>query len=519
MTVRDDAPGDPGGPTAADLPAHLDWGLAMTSPLVLGLDIGTTTCKAAVFDTARPTTPVAVARRASVTGQPRPGWSEADPDAVLAAVLECVSEVVPQVDGRSICAIGISGTACGAWLIDAGGRPVRPAILWNDGRAASVVAGWQADGTINEIFARTGNVPFPGYTLPELVWLAAHEPEALDRATTVLFCKDWVRLGLTGVRATDASEASYVPFDIRGRVWDAELFERCGMGAQLHLLPEIAPDDASFPLLPSVAAELGLPPGIPVAMGATDIVAAVLGSGAAQPGQAVTILGTSANSTVVSAEPDFEPFGVGIMAAMPLGTYARTMINTSGSTTLDWVAALIADGDIARFLSMAEACPPDADRPILVPYLANAGVVSPHPDPTARGTFAGLRVDHGAPHIARATVEGLAVAVADCYACMTTPVTDVRAVGGAARSSLLLQAIADASGARVHRLAGEESGARGVALLAAWAAGVWTAEELVTNLAAVEVSHTFEPEPERMQVVMDRYRAVRDDTSERWRQW
>lgn len=491
----------------------------MTSPLVLGLDVGTTTCKAAVFDTARPKTPVAVARRCSVTRNPRPGWSEADPDEVLAAVLECVTEAVAEVDARRIAAIGISGTACGAWLVDARGRPVRPAILWNDGRAAAVVAGWQTDGMIDDIFARTGNVPFPGYTLAELVWLAANEPESLNRAATVLFCKDWVRFGLTGVRATDASEASYVPFDIRARAWDAELFEQCGVGAQVHLLPEILPDDAWFPLLPSVAADLGLPAGIPVAMGATDIVAAVLGAGAARPGQAVTILGTSANSTVVSAEPDFEPFGVGIMAAMPLGTSARTMINTSGSTTLDWVAGLIAGGDIAQFLALAEACPPEADRPVLVPYLANAGVVSPHPDPTARGTLAGLRVDHGAPHIARATVEGLAAAVADCYACMTTPVTDVRAVGGAARSSLLLQAIADASGARVHRLAGEESGARGVALLAAWAGGLWTADELLANLAAVEVKESFEPQPERMQVVMDRYRAVRDDTSERWRQW
>lgn len=491
----------------------------MTSALVLGLDVGTTTCKAAVFDIDGPATPVAIARRTSATRQPRPGWSEADPDAVLSGVLECIDEVVVQVDARRIAAIGISGTACGAWLVDARGRPVRPAILWNDGRAASVVAGWQADGTLDEIFTRTGNVPFPGYTLAELVWLSAHEPEALERAETVLFCKDWIRLGLTGVGVTDASEASYVPFDIRARAWDTELFERCGVGAHLRLLPEIVGDDAWFPLLSSVADRTGLPPGTPVAMGATDIVAAVLGGGAASPGQAVTVLGTSANSTVVSAQADFEPFGVGIMAAMPLGTFARTMINTSGSTTLDWVAGLIAGGDIARFIDLAESCPADADRPVLVPYLANAGVVSPHPDPTARGTFAGLRVDHRAPHLARATVEGLAAAVADCYDCMSTRVTDVRAVGGAARSALLLQDIADASGAQVHRLAGEEFGARGVALLAAWAAGLWTADELRSGLAAVEVTRSFAPEPERMRTVMDRYRAVRDGTSELWRRW
>lgn len=491
----------------------------MTASLVLGLDIGTTTCKAAVFDTARPSDAIAVARRSSATRHPRPGWSEADPMAVLETVLDCAAEAVAAVDASRVGAIGITGTACGAWLVDAAGEPVRPAILWNDGRAAEVVEQWHASGTIEQIFARTGNVPFPGYTLPELVWLAAHEPEALARTETILFCKDWVRYGLTGARVTDASEASYVPFDIRRRVWDEELFEACGAGAYVPLLPRIAADDETFPLRPEVAVRMGLPAGVPVAMGATDIVAGVLGSGAASPGQAVTILGTSANSTLVTAEPEFEPFGVGIMAAMQFGGYARTMINTSGSTTLDWVASLISSGDVARLLALAGECADTDDRPVLVPYLANAGVVSPVPDPTARGTFAGLRVDHGAPHLARAAVEGLASAVADCYGCMSTPVTELRAIGGAARSSLLLQSIADASGAVVYRLSGEEFGARGAALLAAWAAGLWTERELLEGIADIDVEQPFEPVPERMRPIVERYRAARDATNPIWRQW
>lgn len=249
------------------------------SPLVLGLDVGTTTCKAALFDLERPAQAVAVARKDSVTHHPRPGWSEADPHAVAESVLDCIREVVQRYDTQRIAAIGISGTACGAWLIDHNGHPTRPAILWNDGRAADVVAGWQADGTIATIFERTGNIPFPGYTLPEMIWLAANEPESLAAARTVLFCKDWVRFILTGARVTDSSEASYVPFDIRRRAWDLELFELCGAGEQTRLLPEIVADDATFPLLASAAEATGLQPGTPVAMGATDIVAAVLGGG------------------------------------------------------------------------------------------------------------------------------------------------------------------------------------------------------------------------------------------------
>ncbi len=247
---------------------------ARREALLLGLDVGTTTVKAAVFSLDSPELPIAVGRAQSVATSPRPGWSEADPDAVTTPVRNRIREALGSLDGNHVRAVGISGTACGAWLL-ANPRPVRPAILWDD----------------------------------ELLALASIE-------------------------------------------------------ALTHLLPELLLPLTTDPLLSTMAADVDLPADIPVALGTTDIIAGCVGGGAVEPGYAVSILGTSANSGVVTREPEFEPRDVGIMAAAPGDRWVRTMLNTSGSTTLDWAARLFADGDV----------------PALLPYLAAAGVVSPFVD-------------------------------------------------------------------------------------------------------------------------------------------
>ena len=325
---------------------------------------------------------------------------------------------------------------------------------------------------MDRIFAVSGNVPFPGYTLSVLAWLAANEPESLDAASSLLWCKDWLRSKLTGISATDESEASYVPFDITARAWSEELFELAGVHPWRRLVPDLLPPMTTLPLMSEAASRTGLPVGTPVAVGATDIIAGVVGAGATQVGGNVTVLGTSANSTVVAAEPPWQPRNVGIMAASPLGRFARIdSINTSGSATLDWGARLLTGGDLDHLIALAATAPAGADGLILVPYLSPAGMVSPRVDPNATGTLAGLRVHHGPEHVARAVIEGLATAVADCYANMAVPVAEIVAIGGAARSDLLLQTLADIAARPVVRLAGDEFGARGVAVLAAWAIG------------------------------------------------
>jgi sugar (pentulose or hexulose) kinase len=395
---------------------------------------------------------------------------------------------------------------------------VRSAILWNDGRAAEIVSDWHDDGTIAEIFARSGNVPFPGYTLPVLAWLKHHSPDVLEQADRLLFCKDWIRAWLTGVQASDETDASYAPFGIAERDWDLRLLELAGVADYRHLLPDLLAPDTTDPLLGDVAEQLGLPTGIPVAVGATDIVAGCVGGGAVEPGHAVTILGTSANSSVVTESPEFQPDQVGIMAAAPLGQWIRTMLNTSGSTTLDWAAGLFAGGEVGRLLDLAGSADTD-DLPVLLPYLAGAGVVSPFVDPGARGGFLGLRSHHGPAELARAAVEGLAFAVADSYASMPTDVVEITAVGGAARSDLLLQTIADVTQATVTRPEGEEFGARGVALLAGVAAGLVASDDLPALSNRLDVDRTFQARQGAVSDRLGRYRSCSLTTRDLGRLW
>lgn len=454
-----------------------------TAPdLVCGVDLGTTMSKASLFDLADPINPVATAQFPSPTLVPRPGWSEADMIAVRDTCFSAIATVVAQVDASRVGAIGISGTACGAWMVDTAGDPVANAILWNDARAIDVINRWSVDRTLDEIFEISGNVPFPGYSMALLAWLREHEPETLDRAARLLPCKDWVRLCLTGESATEASDASYVPFDVRRREWSESLAAACGVGARdQRLLPGLRDSTHTAPLLPEVADLLGLSPSTRVGMGLTDIVAGTLGAGAASFDCGVTVLGTSAYSTVLLDSPQLTPTGIGLTAAAPWDTWARTMVNTSGGMTLDWVAGLLFGGDVGALVAAAGDA--DADNGVvLLPYLSGAGVVSPFSSPNAHGVIAGVRSGHRSVDVARAAVEGVAFAVADCYSAFPGAVTEIVAVGGAARSDLLLQTMADSTGRIVHRSQITDPGSRAVALLAARGAGLIDSDNRLREL-------------------------------------
>jgi sugar (pentulose or hexulose) kinase len=186
--------------------------------------------------------------------------------------------------------------------------------------------------------------------------------------------------------------------------------------------------------------------------------------------------------------------------------------------TLDWAAEQLSDGDVGRLFELASEAD-TRDLPLLLPYLAGAGVVSPFVDAKARGAFLGLRAGHGREEMARASVEGLAFAVADSYSSMPTNVVEITAIGGAARSDLLLQTIADACDAAVTRPGGEEFGARGVALLAGYSAGLYDAATLEELVSKLEVEQRFTPEPTRVAERLERYRTCSAATRELGRLW
>ena len=476
------------------------------SDVVVGIDVGTTVVKSAAFALADLSAPIAVHRRPAATRSPRPGWAEADPVEVERLAFGTLRAVAEEVGPERIAAVGIAGTACGAWLIDAAGAPVRPGILWNDGRAAAIVERWRSDGLIERIFAVSGNVPYPGYTLPTLAWLAEHEPDALARSAALLWPKDWLRYRLTGEIGSDEGDASYVPFDIRRRAWSEELLELAGVAGVRAIVPALARSGARRP--PSPGGNRG-----------HRVAGRHAGGGRGdghrrrrgRRGRRRRGAGGHPLRHQRQLDRDHRRTALCTVCGRHHGRGAARPFRADdgqhlrfGDPRLGRRAALCGRRRAARDIGRrgfgqrrrrGRALPQPRRRRL------------PFVDPLATGTIAGLRSHHGPAHLARATVEGLAYAVADGYACMPVPVDHIVAVGGAARSDLLLQSLADAGGTPVARLRGEEFGARGAALLAGWATGLIDDLEAAAGRLATE--REFAPRSDGpLAGGLARYRAV-----------
>jgi sugar (pentulose or hexulose) kinase len=456
----------------------------MSSACVIGIDKGTTATKAVVFSAANGRV-LGQAHVATGPLYPKPGWHEEDMDQSFAKVAACLRAAMQAagITGADVAGLGISGHMGGLWALDAEGAPVGRAIAWPDGRAAPMLGDWRAEGRLAEIFAIAGNAPIPGVPLVLLAWLKAHEPARLSRIATVLAAKDYLNWRLTGVLATDESDLSFFPCDIRSRRHSERLFALAGVPEMARALPPVLPTGAVVGrVTPEAAALTGLAAGTPVTTGAGDAVAAALGAGATEPGQAVTVIGTSFMNNLTTARPLMEPAGVGFLFLMPGGRWQRLMANTGGGTLcLDWALdAFFAEAqagaaDRGAFLAEAGAAaarvPPLAGGVITHPYFNTSGMSAPRFDPEARASIFGCDTGTDAPAMLRSVMEGVGFAMRECYEALAAPVTDIRITGGGARSALWRQICAAAVNRPLQVPEAEETGALGVALLAAVAAG------------------------------------------------
>lgn len=473
-------------------------------PYLLGIDSGTSVVKSVVFDLSG--AEIAVARRDMPVVSPVTGWSEADMLAVWEATADTIAEVTRAVDSREIAAVGISGTACGFWAVDEAGRPVRNAILWNDGRAADIISEWQANGVYSRIFAMSSNAPFPGYPVSIMRWLQEHEPGVRERTRWLLFHKDWLRYNLTGQFQSEQADVSYFPGDIRARGHSDEMLDLCGIPDWRGRLPPVsASQDVVGQVTRQAAARTGLREGTPVVAGAVDVVASAIGGGVYQPGQACSILGTSFLNSLVTAEASFDPPESGVTACLPGGTWLRSLVNTSGTLSLDWLVDNLAAEERAAAATTGQSVfehiektiqtvPPGSRGIVFLPYLNTAGIVSPFAEPAARAQFFGISMEHTRADLMRSIYEGTALAMRDCYDAIGQPIEEVVLVGGGARSAFWAQMFADATERRILVTAGTEIGARGAAILAGVGAGVFDSLGSAVN-ATVHIARTYTPQP------------------------
>jgi xylulokinase len=402
-------------------------------PIVAGVDVGTTGVKAVAI--APDGTVLATAERGYPLSTPRPGWSQQDPDDWVRAAEEALAALAV-----SPAAVGLSGQMHGLVALDAAGRVLRPAILWNDQRTEAECAEIEERVGRERLIALTGNRALTGFTAPKLLWLANNEPATYDRIAHVLLPKDYVRLRLARERATDVADASgTLLLDVAGRRWSDEV---------------LAALDVPREWLPPVYESAD----VPAMAGAGDQAAAALGVGIDRPGRVSIVLGTS--GVVFAALPSFaadeEARVHAFCHAVPGGWHAMgVMLSAAGS--LRWLRdALGCSYD--EVLAEAERWPPGAEGLTFLPYLA--GERTPHADPGARAAFAGLSLRHDRGALARAVLEGVAFGLRDSLellAGLGVRPEAGRASGGGARSRLWLRVVASVLGLPLELTADRKS--------------------------------------------------------------
>ncbi len=481
----------------------------------LGLDIGTSSVKALLVDDAQHT--VAEASAALDVSRPKPLWSEQNPDDWVEGVEAAVHTLrrhAPQAFAR-LAGVGLSGQMHGATFLDGQDRPIRPAILWNDGRSHAECE--ELTRRVPDFLKRAGNLAMPGFTAPKAMWLAKHEPEAFKATRRVLLPKDYVRLKLTGEAVSDMSDAAGTLWlDIAGRRWDETLLAASGL--TLSQMPGLVEgSEVSAYLSEATAAAWGLAGRkIPVAGGGGDNAASAVGVGAIAPGEGFVSLGTSGvifsvtDKYVSLPERTLHAF----CHALP-GRWHGMSVMLSAAASLTWAAELVGRGDkIGACVDAAEAFARNAEAvkaaPVFLPYLS--GERTPHNDPAATGLFAGLTAAHGAEALLFAVMEGVAFSFADgvdvlreADAAPQVPLL----VGGGARSGFWGQMISDVTGLTIDLAAGAEAGAAlGAARLGMLAAG---AGEERAICARPQTQRQFTPDPARTALHaprLNRYRAL-----------
>jgi xylulokinase len=408
--------------------------------MYLGLDIGTSAVKAVITDSdgrvvGQASAPLAVSR-------PHPNWAEQDPEDWWAACGAAVVDLPADLRARVI-AIGLSGQMHGAVLLDAAHAVLRPAILWNDTRSAPQCAAMEAD--FPQMRVITGNQAMPGFTAPKLLWLKAHEPEIFAKIDLVLLPKDYVRLRMTGIAASDMSDASGTMWlDVGARAWSEDMLRVCGLAVS-HMPKLVEGNQTAGALLGEVAQAWGLG-SVPVAGGGGDQAAGAIGAGVIHAGDGLISLGTSGVVFLATDHFHANPqSGVHAFCHALPDTWHVMSVMLSAGVCLDWVSRLCGFEDVSAALRAAEAKLDRKGIPLFLPYLG--GERTPHNNPAARGVFFGLDHDSDGAALVMGVLEGVALGLRDGFDAMLAAGAQRPAqlylIGGGARSSLWAQILAD----------------------------------------------------------------------------
>ncbi len=468
---------------------------------LLGIDIGTTHCKAGLFSLDG--APLRIATRPTVTRNAPDGRAFFDPEELWATATEAIREALVGASDP-VAAVGIASMAESGLLLDRrGGRPRSAMLPWFDTAAQPQAEALLRRRDAQAIYTTTGLRVTYKCGLAKLLWLRESDPAITDGAIW-LSAADYIAFRLTGAFGTDYSLAGRTcAFDIERKRWDAAWLDTWGLDADVF--PPASPAGTPIGQTTSALADLGLTPGIPVAVSGHDHVCAALAAGAIQAGQVFDSMGTA--EALIGAFPARPLAGADFQTGLAAGCHALAGVHywmgglsTSGGAVA-WLRALLGAEPLshADLLALVESAGPDPTGLLFFPYLLGSG--SPHSDPLASGAFVGLRASHTRAHLAKAGLEGLAYEVELIRrageALSGQPIDSVTVAGGGSRNPALLQIKADVSGCRIEVFPESEATLLGAALAAGIGCGLYPDAPAALAAIAGAPRQVVQPDPER----------------------
>lgn len=507
-----------------------------SQPIIIGIDAGTSVIKAVAFSVCGQQLAVssvrnsyALAADGSATQSMAQTWE--DCAKAVSGLGQQIYNLAPRVS-----AISVTGQGDGTWLVGANNAPVADAWLWLDARAAPTVDMLKSRDVDAGRFAATGTGLNTCQQGSQMAHMMTHYPELLARAEAAFHCKDWLYLNLTGVRATDPSEASFTFGDFRTRAYSDAVIEALGLTAHRALLPDIVDGtEVMHPLTAAAAEATGLVPGTPVSLGYIDMVMTALGAGVhtGEDGVTCSIIGSTGVhlKSVAAEDVHLNDARTGYVVCLPVpGQVTQAQTNMAATLNVDWVLDMAADileqfggvpsrSDVVARIDtwLDETAPGDL---IFHPYISEAGERGPFVDANARASIIGLQSGHGFADIMRAVADGLGMAARDCYAAMGVLPTELRVTGGAARSAAMRGVLAGALGSGIRVSTREEAGAAGAAMMAAVGIGAYPdMETCIEDWVRPYLGSPETPDPELIAVydsLFETYRAAREALPPIW---
>ncbi|HEX8734607.1 MAG TPA: xylulokinase [Pyrinomonadaceae bacterium] len=477
----------------------------------LGIDVGTGGTRAVLIDENGKIIAAATAEHEAFAS-PEIGWAEQSPDDWWRATVSAIRGVLQNADADAIGAISFSGQMHGSVLLDETDKPLRPALLWCDQRTEKQCREITEKLGAENLIKLVSNPAVTGFTLPKLLWVRENEPEIWKRVKTVLLPKDYVRLRLSGDKASDVADSSgTLFFDVKNRRWSSEILDR--LEIDKAVLPEVYESIGITGKISKPAAEeTGLKAGTLIVAGAGDNAAGAIGMGVTRAGTVSATIGTSGVVFGVTEQPKLDLKGRihTLCHAIPQ-RWHNTGVTLAAGLSLKWFRENfgcrgesfddLAD-EAAKIVSGSNGA-------IWLPYLM--GERTPHLDAAARAAFVGLTASHTRAHFVRAVMEGVAFSLRDSieiFRDLGAPVETIRLGGGGAKSKLWRQIQADVYGQAVEIPEADEGAAFGAAVLAGVGAGAWNSVDEACE-KTIRVKEKIEPDARSVEKLNRNYEAYK----------